>query len=394
MSGKARYEYSIVKNRAAVIFVLIILMAGLSGIFSGVFAKTTKTSVSGTELMKGKQFTLANMPYSGAYSIIKSYNGKKVTPAGVQNFEFTPDGKYVINLGVCRVGGKEHPLLTRCVRPWRNGAFSYAICVEATVLYGYAHPEVLAVTQPDRSKEVYNLWVASNPGKSYLGREITRLTYEVKNGKGMITKRVTVCGFKKANRVKGKAATFRGGKSPIAVQTAIDEGSNQIVFRLRMPSGYGVIYVAYTFSKLNAVLDALPNGGKYKIKKAGKWQTAILRCGIRPYDTFQSFDVSGNKLYLCGGHFKKSAGVYVVKFKHYPEGKAKEQVKSKVKNVSKIVTIEPKLRVSGKKLDKNSMEIEGLKVFKRADGKMDYYVNFIITGTGLRNTIGIYKFTR
>ena len=314
------------KNHVIMVAAIVLLVLMAFGMTSGSYAKTSKTSVSGSQLQAGKQFTLSEMPYSGQHSIIKTYNGQTVTPSGVQNFAFTPDGKYIFNLGIARISGKEHPLLTRCVLPAARNAAQKAECKEAIVLCGYAHPEVLEITQPNLSQEVYHIWVASAPASNYMGREITRLTLEVRSTGSVITKRVSINGFKNANTVDGKSTTFKGGKAPVAVCAALDTASNQIVFRLRMPSGLGVVYVSYNFAKINAVLDNLPDNGKYNIANAKDWQRAILRCGVRPCDSLQSFDVSGNKLYLCGGHFNKGAQIYVVNYKLSAEGKAKEQV--------------------------------------------------------------------
>ena len=381
------------KTRNALLVIsIVLLLVFVAGLGSQSYAKTVKTKISAAKLEAGKQFVLTDMPYTGVQSIIKEYNGKTVTPSGIQNFAFTPDGKYVLNIGVCRIEDKEHPLLTRCLRPEEPSPDAEALCVDATVLYGYAHPEVLEITQPNLEEELYHVWVASNPAKNYMGREITRLTYEVINGETYISDHVTVYGFKKANTKNGKATTFKGKKAPVAVSVSIDTLSDQIMFRLRMPGGYGVVYVSYDFSRLNSALDALPDNGRFNITKARKYQRAILRCALRPYDSLQSFDLIGNTIYLCGGHFNKGAGIYAIKFKKYPAGKAVEQVKSKLKQVKQIITITSELRINRQLLKKDKLEIEGMKVFRRTDGKIDYYINFVAVGTGLRSTIGIYRF--
>ncbi|MBQ1406626.1 MAG: hypothetical protein IIY88_00695 [Eubacterium sp.] len=381
------------KHFARIIAMITIIFAIAAFGSASHAAKTVKSNVNASMLAAGKQFTLTDMPYNGAYSIIKTYNGKTVTPSGVQNFAFTPDGKYIMNASVCRISGKEHVLLTRCLLPETRNASASALCVDATVLYGYAHPEVLSITQPNKAVESYDLWVCSKPGKGYMGREITRLTYQVgANGKGRITKAVTITGFKKANVVDGKSSTFKGKKAPVSVTTSIDTASNQIMFRLRMPSGYGVVYVSYDFNNINNKLNALPNGGKFNIAKARNWQRAHIRCSIRPCDSLQSFEVIGNKLYLCGGHFNKGAQIYEIPFKFETAGKATEQFRD-TKNISRIINITPELKVDGKTFRNNALEIEGMKVFRNASGRVDYYINFIAKGTGLRSTIGIHKFT-
>ena len=359
-------------------------------------SKAHKQSVNGDDLMSGKQFTLVNMPFNGEDSIIKKYKGESLTINSVQNFDFTPDGKYIFTLGECSTGsGTVHSLLTRSVVPSETGAAAEAECKEAVVLGKYGHGDVLAITQDNLSQEVYNLWVSCKAKSSGHGTQIARLTYKVKGGKGKIVNTVFIKGFEKANVVKGKAAYFDGKAKPEWVECAIDTGSNQIVFRLNMPTGHSNVYLSYNFKKLNKKLDTIGNNGSFNISSGAKWQMAHIESRLVPLSTFQSFAVQGKKLYLAGGNMGLGAEIYVIPYKTQSNyTKIRVQQKNYMSSVSKVISIDPEVTIYDAVYDRDYLEIEGLKVGRNSNGKIDYYVSFLCPGPRLQDSTAIYKFTR
>ena len=374
------------------LFMAVILIA--VSFSTRVEAKTLKATVSGETLEAGKQFTLTNMPYNGKYSPIKEYAGSPLNFSSVQNFAYTPDGKYIFTTSECRTSGTKHTLLCRCTVPGTKSADATAECVDTLVLGRYGHGEAIDITQDDPNSEVYNLWVATTPNSGTIfGTEIARITYKVTNGKGSIVKTVKITNFRKANVVKGKAKYFKGKPKPRRLNVSIDKANNQIMFRVQFPTGKGVNYVAYDYDKLNTALNKVGNNGKYSITKAAKWQKANLRTSLVPYMTFQSFAISDNKLYVCGGHMNKGAQIYVIKYKTCKNvKKIKMQEKMKNSQIYKIYDITPQITVADKTLGIADLEIEGMKLEKDASGKLYAHVNFFMNKTPIRESIGIYKF--
>jgi hypothetical protein len=357
-------------------------------------AKTSKTTVAAGTIEAGKQFTLNNIPYNGRDTIISSYQGQKLRLSTVQNFAYTPDGKYIFTTAECKSGGKLHTLLCRCAVPEAKGPDAKAECLEAIVLGKFGHGEAIDITQEDLTKETYNLWVATTPGSEKYGIEIARITMTVGASKTTIDKMVTIKDFKKANVVKGKAAFFDKKPTPRRLNVAIDEDNNQIMFRVQFPSGKGVNYVAYDYEKLNDALDKLANGKKFSITKAAKWQKANLRTSLVPANSFQSFQICDNTLYVCGGHMNKGAQIYAIKYKTYANGKkVKQEVKQNKSQISRIISLETVLNIKGNTYTNAKLEVEGMKLYKNDAGKLDVYVNFYIDAVGmLRDGISIYKF--
>ena len=370
-------------------------------------AKTKKTKISSSTLEKGKQFTMVNMPYNGTKSIIKKYKGKKLKISTVQNFAFTPDGKYMFTTSECRTGSTKHTLLCLVEVPENRGKDEKATCLDAMVLNKHGHGETIDITQPDKSKEEYNIWVATTPYKNKFGKDIERITMAVDDGKMKIKKSVKITGFEKGNVINGKAAKFDAGYPLRRLNRSIDEANNQVVFRVQFMSG--VNYTAYNFEKINKALDKLGNNKSYNITKAAKWQTANLRTNLVPYNNFQSFQVYNNVLYVCGGHFKKGAQIYAIKLKTYKEGKSKLDQKYDMKDVSRVIDMELKLTVKpedakeAKTFTKKNLEVEGMKLKKNSNGKLDVYVYFMLegkytnaagkSGMGYQNaSTSIYKF--
>ena len=291
--------------------------------------------------------------------------------------------------------------------PEEVGADAKAECLDAMVLEKHGHGEAIEVTQPDEEVEGHNLWVATTPFKNKYGKDIERITMAVEESKMVIKKSVKITGFDKANVIDGKPAKFEAGYPLRRLNVAIDEDNNQIVFRVQFMSG--VNYVAYNYKKINKALDKLGNNKSYKITKAAKYQTANLRTNLVPYNNFQSYQVCDNMLYVCGGNFKMGAQIYAIKLKTYKEGKSQLDQKYDMEDVSKVIDIEPKITLkpedSPKKItfNKNKLEIEGMKMRKKSNGKLEFFVYFMVSGKytnnkgksgmGFQNaSTGIYKF--
>ena len=360
-------------------------------------AATTKTiqqKVSAKALQNGLQFFLTNMPYNGPDSLKPDNYSGPLTYRGIQNFDYTPDGKYILAMGECVEGSKVHSLLTRCRIPEERGETASAECEQAILLKGFGHGDSIAVTQDNLKKEVYNIWVSCKPGLDGYSREIARLTYKVdKNGKGKITKTVYITNFQKAATKKGKATFFDGKVTPVWTQVAVDTSSNQVVFRLAMPAGYSVHYVSYNYKKLNAALDKIGNKKSYDIAKAAKLQMADVQYGETPLMSFQSFDVQGKCLYLAGGNLGLGTEIYALTYKTQASGKVKLQNKDQAA-ATKIVTVGSKIKIYDAEYDKDYLEVEGLKVEKGKNGKMNYYLNFHCEIPSIKDSTGIYKISK
>ena len=380
-------------KRVSRIFLSLFIVAFIISASSlSVSAAPKKVKVSASTLNDGFQFTFDGMPSTSSSSPIKTYKGKTLGFSGIQNFDITPDGKYIFTTSKCYTGSDMHTMLTRCIFPRRTGTGATAAFEDVTILGNYGHGEVLAITQDDTDVESYNLWVGCDPEKKVdrHATSIARLTYEIDSeGKGQIVKTVKIKGFKNANVKNGKAAYFRDKVSPKWVIAAVDESSNQIVFRLRFPDGYGCTYLSYDFDKINNALNKLDNKGVYQIKKAAKWQ----RARIRWHRSIQSFDVDGNNLYVADGLKGTNAHIYVMHYKKQSNKKLSDQNKTD-NNCSKIITIIPKITIKGVKYTKKDLEIEGIKVNKLSNGKINYYFNFLRAGTGLRDTQSLHMITK
>lgn len=362
------------------------LLAGMCVV--NVFAANTK-KISGETLQKGLQYTLTEMPYNGKYCALSQKDGYQIS--SVQNFAITPDNKYVFTVSECRKGGKKHTLLTRCAVPGTKGANAKAVCQDYIVLDGYGHGEAVAVTS--RGAKTYDIWVACTP-KGDFGTEIVRLTYSISGKKGKIKKAVVIKDFKKANVVydkktkKAKAAFFDKSPTPDRLNVAIDTKSNQIAFRVHFKNG-GCNYVFYDYKKLNAALDKVKNKGSYSISKAASWQKANVRTSLVPYNTFQSFAIDGKNLYTCGGHMNKGAEIWRIPYKSYANGKAKLQKLTGNSAVKQKYVITPQILVGETVLKKDALEIEGMKL---TNGH--FYINFFMKDVSIRESIGIYRFSK
>lgn len=367
----------------------MILLAGISA--GNAQAKTSTATVKAGALQKGLQYTLSEMPYNGAYSPIGStYKNEQFTIRSVQNFAITPDQKYIFTVSEGYSGsiaaGKKHTILTRCAIPAQKGQEARALYQDSIILDGFGHGETIAITQGNLNRQTYNIWVACTPNgnpSQRLGTDIARLTYKVENGKGSITKKVIITNFS------------RNGK-PLAhdrVGVAVDEKNQNIAFRIR--SNSGTYYEIYDLRKLETKLNKIKKNQKYDISKAGKAMLkADIKCNLIPKTYFQSFDIDGKFLYICGGHMNVGAGIYKIPFtyKKDKKGKAVPQVLQDAQ-VKKKIEIVPEIKVDGTTLKKSSLEIEGMKVVANGS-KTDYYVNFFMQNVSIRNAIGIYKFTK
>lgn len=355
-------------------------------------ATTKKQTVKSSVIQSGKQFTLTNMPYNGVSSIISTYKDKELTVRTIQNFAYTPDGKYIMTIGECSTGSEKHGLLTRCAVPSKTGEKAEAESEQAIVLEKFGHSDVIDITQENLSKKVYNIWVSCKPGTNGYARQIARLTYKIdKSGRGKITKTVYIKGFEKTNVTKGKAGYYTNKVEAERVHCAVDTDSNQIVFRAHFPSGYGCYYLSYDFQNINSALNSLKNKGTLDIGSKPKWQKARIVCNFVPLCTFQSFTVKGNKLYLAGGHFGLGAQIYVVSFETQKDGNIKEQNIKTMSQLSDIITLDAVIRIDDADYDENYLEIQGLKVTKK--GKKTYcHINFNCSGPSMRNSASVYKF--
>ena len=191
------------KKRFVKIISMVLVMAMVFTAALSVEAKTKKTKISASKLQDGQQFTMIDMPYNGAKSIIKKYEGSKLSISSVQNFAYTPDGKYLFTTSECRTGSTKHTMLCRVEVPEKTGPEEKAQCVEAVVLGKHGHGEAIEITQPDADKEEYDIWVATKPYKNKYGVNIERNTVKIEDGKMKITKSVTIKDFDKANVVNG-----------------------------------------------------------------------------------------------------------------------------------------------------------------------------------------------
>ena len=354
-------------------------------------ATTKKQTVKSSTLQSGKQFTLTDMPYNGVHSIISSYKNKDLTVRCIQNIAYTPDGKYIFTIGECNVSGEKYGLLTRCSVPTEIGKNAEAPSQEAVVLEDFGHSDVVAVTQDNLSKKVYNLWVSCKPGDDGYGRQIARLTYKVdKSGKGKIAKTVYIKGFEKTNVSGGKAGYYTNKLKAEKLHCAVDAESNQIVFRLKL-EGSGCYYLSYNLKSINSALNSVKNKGSFDISSKPKWQNARIVCNLTPLCTFQSFDVEGKNIYIIGGHFGLGAQIYAFDYETQKDGKIKEQSIKNTSELSRIVDLDAVIKIDDADYDKSYLEVEGFKVEK--EGKKTYcYVSFNCSGPSMRNSVSIYKF--
>lgn len=370
-----------------------------------VFAAKIKAAI----LEKGKIFTLTDMPYNGAYcpQELVSYKGESLVKRSVQNFAFTPDGKYVFTVAEGYTGaesaGNKHTVLCRCAMPQKLGVDEKAAYVQGSVLGNYGHGEAIAITQPNEKKETYYIWVSCTPNDDKAhryGTEIARLTYKVNNkGVGKITAKTYIGNLGKSN------VSYSNGKTSVTdqlgsdakkgivdrVNVAVDTESNKIAFRVHYKVG-GCNYIVYNYKKLNKAINQAGNGKTLDLGKYANLQVANLRVGVIPYNTFQSFDIVGDNLFVSGGHMDLGASIYRMQYKVYGEGKTSMQRFDDVSAVAETIEIEPKLTVADQTLNKASLEIEGMKVERAGKGKYNYCVNFYQKDITIRDQIGVYMF--
>lgn len=385
---------SSVSKKVVGLFALVIILSGLMlpGFGGEISAATTKKqTVKSSTLQAGKQFTLMNMPYNGVNSIISTYKNKDLTVRCIQNFDYTPDGKYIFTIGECTTDGIKHGMLTRCAVPDKKGENAQAQAQEVHVLESFGHSDVIAVTQDDTSKKVYNLWVSCKPGADGYGRQIARLTYKIdKSGKGKIAKTVYINGFEKTNVSAGKAGYYTNKLKAEKIHCAVDAESNQIVFRVKL-EGSSCYYISYNLKNINKALNSLKDKGTFDIGSKPKWQNARIVCNLTPLCTYQSFAVEGKSVYIVGGHFGLGAQIYAFSYSTQKDGKIKEQSIKNTSQLSEIIDIDAVIKIDDADYDKNYLEVEGFKVTKK--GKKTYYdLNFNCSGPSMRNSVGVYKF--
>ena len=373
---------------------LVVVLMGLILPHSGgqISAATTKKqTVKSSTLQSGKQFTLTDMPYNGVNSIISTYKNQDLTVRCIQNLGYTPDGKYIFTIGECSAGGKKHGMLTRCSVPTKTGKTAEAKSQSVHVLDSFGHSDVIAVTQDDLSKKVYNLWVSCKPDTDGYGRQIARLTYKVdKSGTGKISKTVYIKGFEKTNVSGGKAGYYTNKLKAEKIHCAVDAESNRIVFRLKL-EGSSCYYLSYNLKNISSAMNSVKDKGTFDISSKPKWQNARVVCNLTPLCTFQSFDVEGNSVYIIGGHFGLGAQIYSFDFETQKDGKIKEQNIKTTSDLSKIITIDSVIRIDDADYDKHYLEVEGFKV-EKISKKTYCYVSFNCQGPSMRNSVSVYKF--
>ena len=391
-----------------------------------VYAKSSK-SISLKKLCSERALTLKEMPSGSIHSIIKTYKGKKVTTHTIQNFSYTPDLNYIFTVGECNTGSKKHTLLTVSKIKKGFGDKSTSICIDAKILGNYGHGDAIAITEcndydsgseavadgesgsedtteagdegstesdentADESKTpVYDVWVASAAGSNGFGTCIDRLTIAIEKDKMVIKKKVRIKNFAKANVVDGKAARFEEKQDVKRMNVAADRGNNQIVFRIETSTE--INYVAYNLKKLDKALDKVKNGGKYDIAKAAKMQLANVRCNVVPRSVFQSFRVSKNTIYICGGYFNNGAEINTIKYKTYKPGKSVQQDKKFSEHVSKVIKLPSTIKIGKRNFKKKNVEVEGMDFVVKDDGKIDVHINYYAHGVDIRNGITIFRF--
>ncbi len=377
---------------------LILAMAlVISGVKLDSYADGNITTTLYPAVMEsGKMFTFKGMPYNGKYSPIQQHKGLKLTPRTTQNFALTPDGKYVFTTaeGDTTVNGKvvRHTILSRCVNPSSWGVASDANLVDTMVLDSYGHGETIEVTQPDIYREVYHIWVATKPTGGFYGLQIARLTYEVINGVGVVTKVVRLTNFRRTNVKDGKCAYFAGKPMPNRVNVAIDVVQNQIAFRVEFTNNT-TNYLIYSFNDLNSAIDNTANGGSINMKDAAKWQMANLNMNAVPCNDYQSFHICDNVLYVAGGNVDKGAQIYAEGYTIYRRGKAR-QVNITNAMIDRIIIIQPQVTISADEvLDIGELELEGLKVYRDVYGRHNFFINFYMQDIPITSSIGVYRFT-
>ena len=85
----------------------------------------------------------------------------------------------------------------------------------------------------------------------------------------------------------------------------------------------------------------------------------------------------------------KGAEIWRIPYKIYPNGKVKIQNLKSSSAVKQKYAITPQITVDGQTLKKDALEIEGLKFI---NGR--FYVNFVMIDIPIRESIGIYSFTK
>lgn len=372
-------------RRITMLLCLIVFMLGVP--VESVQA-TTQSTVKAEKLQSGLQFTLTGLPYNGSMSPIQKDKGKELKTSAVQNFVFSPDNRYIFVTQQGTVGSKVHTILSWCTVPEERNKDALAMYEGSVILDGYGHGETIAITQPNKAKQIYNLWVSCTPTSAGVGTEIARVTLKISDsGKGKVQKTVKLTNFSAAIDDIPGVAVDRAG-------VAVNEADNRIAFRIHTV-GKGTYYEIYDLKKVNAKLNTVKNNKKYDVKKLINMRKAHVESGLVPFDSFQSFDIDGKYIYVCGGNFNKGAGIYRTKYKNA----AARQSLGNMSSVTQSITLQLKLTIKDnhnqtmKTLDKSGLEVEGMKIQLNGN-KMNYYVNFVQTDLKVYDTIGIYKFTK
>ena len=351
------------------------------------FAKYSTSTVSFKQLTAGKCLTFKDSPFSKGF-MDGRYSKYMFGP--FQNFCFTPDGKNVFANSIANDGKSLSTGLICYRHEGKIGQFR-----DGTVLQGYGHSDVLAISQPDLSKETYHVWLAKSKAKNAKNKEdtygkiIERMTVSFKNGsdKMKVSDKIEITNYQYAqvNVKKGKRVSAKMPYgAPARLSAAVNQTDNRIAFRICFETGWGTNYVIYDLEKFDDAVDKAVKAGKktYDIRQARDFQISNLRDNAVPLDGFQSMDVDKNYLYIVGFTAKKTkynGGVYKIRYKNSIE---ELDEMGTLKGVVQQIKIELK------------SEIEGIKIAK-AGKKMAYYLNAIPHKPGqLRWGQLIYKVER
>lgn len=365
---------------AAMLFAMAVMIGVPAGHACAASSKTVKIKT------ENRQFTMVGLPYPGALNPVSSYKKESLNVINsIQNFAFSPDHRYIFTTEEATGKSGNHTLLSWSALPdrgqWNKDA--QAQYCDTLILGKYGHGEGLTVTQPNKSKSVYNIWVSKGTN------QVARITLSIDaEGKGKVQKNVTITNFQKAVPSNASGTADRMG-------IGADEASNRIAFRIHAGGTY---YEIYNLKKLDYHLDKVKDGKTYNIKKAESYRIANVKYNLVPLSTYQSFDIDKNYIYVCGGHFNIGAQIYKVKYKTVT---ALQDLKDTITKTIKLNLGEKKkptiefydpMTEKTQKIAKDLLEIEGMKV-EANGGKTDYYVNFVQKGFRAYDTVGIYKFT-
>jgi hypothetical protein len=113
---------------------------------------------------------------------------------------------------------------------------------------------------------------------------------------------------------------------------------------------------------------------------------------VVPKSVFQSFRVTDNTIYICGGYFNDGAEINTIKYKVYNNGKSVQQDKKFSDNVSKVINLPSTIKIGKRSFKKKNVEVEGMDFVRNEKGKIDVHINYYARGVDVRNGITIFRF--